>query len=66
MLHHLSSEVRMQKVWDLHEPAASSRAEYPSQAMDSNDNEPPFIDRKQTVSAKTPSSACPVTVPIAY
>jgi hypothetical protein len=57
----------MDTIWDLHEPAAaSSRSECPSQALDSNDNGPPFIDRSQTFSAKTSSSACRGTVPIAY
>ncbi len=50
-----------------YEPAAASpRSECQSQALDSNDNEPPFIDRKQTFSAKTSSSACWGTVPVAY
>jgi hypothetical protein len=57
----------MGTIWDLHEfAAASSRSECPSQLLDSNDNEPPFIDRKQTFSAKTPGSACWGTVPVAY
>jgi hypothetical protein len=36
----------MDAIWGLHEPAAAS------QALDCNDNEPPFIDRSQTFSAK--------------
>src|SRR6266850_1410566 len=54
----------------LHDPSSGERdadpTECPSQALDSNDNEPPFIDRKQTFSAKTSPSACRGTVPIAY
>jgi hypothetical protein len=49
----------MGTIWDLPESAAASaRSDCPSQALDSNDNEPPFIDRKQTFSAKTSLSAC--------
>src|ERR1700730_7128383 len=54
----------------LHDPSLGERdadlTECPSQALDSNDNEPPFIDGKQTFSAKTPRSACWGTVPVAY
>ena len=57
----------MDTIWDLHEPAAAStRSECPSQVLDSNDNEPPFIDKKQTFSAKTLRSTCWETVPVAY
>jgi hypothetical protein len=43
----------MDTIWDIHEPAAaSSRSVCPSQALDSNNNEPPSIDRNQTFSAK--------------
>jgi len=62
----IPQESGMDTICDLHEsPAASSRSECPSQALDSNDNEPPFIDRSQTFSAKTPRSACWGTVPVA-
>jgi hypothetical protein len=43
-----------------------ARSECPSQALDSTDNEPPFIARSPTFSAKTSPSACRGTVPIAY
>jgi hypothetical protein len=44
----------MDTIWDLHEPAAaSSRSECPPPAQDSNDNEPSFIDRSQTIPAKS-------------
>jgi hypothetical protein len=57
----------MDTIWNLHEPAtASSRSECPSQALDCNDNEPPFIDRKQTFSAKGSFCGCWGTVPVAY
>jgi hypothetical protein len=57
----------MDTIWDLHEPAAtSSRSECPSPALDSNDNGPPLTDRSQTFSAKTSSSACRGTAPVAY
>jgi predicted deacylase len=57
----------MDTIWDLHEPAAaSSWSECLSPALDSNDNEPSLIDRNQTFSAKTSSSACRGTVPVAY
>jgi len=43
----------MGTIWDLSESAAASaRSECLFQALDSNDNEPSFIDRKQTFSAK--------------
>jgi hypothetical protein len=49
----------MGTIWDLPESAAASvRSECPFQALDSNDNEPSFIDKKQTFSAKTSLSAC--------
>jgi hypothetical protein len=57
----------MDTIWDLHETAAASSGwESPSQALNCNNNEPPFIDIKQTFSAKTPRSACGGTVPVAY
>ena len=55
MLHDLSSGERH-----------ADPTECPSQALDSNDNEPPFIDRSQTFSAKTLLTACLGTLPIAY
>jgi hypothetical protein len=36
------------------------------QKPDCNDNDPSFIDRKHTFSAKTPRSVCWGTVPVAY
>jgi len=57
----------MSTSWDLHEPAAaSSPSERPSQTLDSNDNEPPFVDRSQAFTAKAPRSACRGAVPVAY